>query len=43
MLGSRYAQYMKKPTGSLWEGRHKASAVDEKYVVLSPVTAKMVS
>ena len=54
VLGSRYAQYMNKTyqrTGTLWEGRHKSSAVDEevyllkcyRYIELNPVTANMVS
>jgi len=53
VLGSRYAQYINKRherTGSLWEGRHKASAVDSKiyllncyrYIELNPVAARMV-
>ena len=52
-LGSRFAQYMNKKykrTGSLWEGRHKASAVDSenyllkcyRYIELNPVVANMV-
>lgn len=54
LLGSRYAQYMNKTyhrTGTMWEGRHKSSAVDEqnyllkcyRYIELNPVTANMVS
>ena len=51
---SRYAQYINKKysrTGTLWEGRHKSSAVDTelyllkcyRYIELNPVAAKMVS
>jgi len=50
---SRYAQYINKKytrTGSLWEGRHKASVIDSesyllkcyRYIELNPVTADMV-
>ncbi len=53
VLGSRYAQYFNKAyqrTGTLWEGRHKSSAVDSesyllkcyRHIELNPVTAKMV-
>ena len=53
VLGSRYAQYFNKAykrTGTLWEGRHKSSAVDGeayllkcyRYIELNPVTANMV-
>jgi putative transposase len=52
-VGSSYARYMNvtyKRTGSLWEGRHKASVIDSdnylmvcySYVELNPVVAKMV-
>ncbi len=51
VVGSSYAQYMNrkyKRTGSLWEGRHKASVVDSenylltcyRYVELNPVGKK---
>ncbi|MEX2130744.1 MAG: transposase, partial [Pseudohongiellaceae bacterium] len=51
---SRYAQYINKNylrTGTLWEGRHKASAVESRtyllkcyrYIELNPVAAMMVS
>lgn len=54
VVGSSYAQYMNKTyqrTGTLWEGRHKSSAIDEdnyllkcyRYIELNPVTANMVS
>lgn len=54
VLGSRYAQYINKSykrTGTLWEGRHKSSAVDTenyllkcyRYIELNPVAANMVS
>lgn len=54
VLGSRYAQYMNQTyqrTGTMWEGRHKSSAVDDdiyllkcyRYIELNPVTANMVS
>ena len=50
---SRYAQYINKKysrTGTLWEGRHKSSAIDSegyllkcyRYIELNPVTAQMV-
>ena len=50
---SRYAQYVNRKysrTGSLWEGRHKASAVDTenyllkcyRYIECNPVAARMV-
>ena len=50
---SRYGQYINKKyerTGSLWEGRHKASAVDSdsyllkcyRYIELNPVAARIV-
>lgn len=53
VLGSRYAHYINKTykrTGTLWEGRHKSSAVDSekyllkcyRYIELNPVTANMV-
>ena len=53
VVGSRYAQYINlkyKRTGTLWEGRHRASLVqtDEylltcmRYIELNPVRAKMV-
>jgi putative transposase len=53
-LGSRYAQHINKTykrTGTLWEGRHKSSAVDSesyllkcyRYIELNPVTAGMVT
>jgi putative transposase len=52
-VGSRYAQSINKKylrTGSLWEGRHKSSAVDSigyllkcyRYIELNPVVADMV-
>ena len=54
VVGSRYAVYMNKRhgrSGTLWEGRHKASAVDSngyllkcyRYIELNPVVAKMVA
>lgn len=53
VVGSRFAQYMNKKykrTGTLWEGRHKSSAVDSdtyllkcyRYIELNPVAAAMV-
>jgi putative transposase len=53
VLGSRFAQYMNKKyrrTGTMWEGRHKASAVESetyllkcyRYIELNPVAASMV-
>ncbi len=50
---SRYGQYINKKygrTGSLWEGRHKASAIDSetyllkcyRYIELNPLTARIV-
>lgn len=52
-IGSRYAQYINKTynrTGTLWEGRHKASLVQSdkyflvcsRYIELNPVVAGMV-
>jgi putative transposase len=52
-VGSRYAQYFNrryKRTGTLWEGRHRASLVQDehyflacsRYIELNPVTAGMV-
>jgi putative transposase len=54
VVGSRYAQYINKRyrrTGSLWEGRHRASLVQSerylltcmRYIELNPVRAEMVS
>ena len=54
VVGSRFAQYMNKTykrTGTLWEGRHKASVVDTenyllkcyRYIELNPVAANMVT
>ena len=54
VLGSRYAQYINKTynrSGTLWEGRHKSSAVDSenyllkyyRYIELNPVAANMVT
>lgn len=54
VVGSRYAIYMNKRyslSGTLWEGRHKSSAVDTdgyllkcyRYIELNPVAARMVS
>jgi putative transposase len=51
---SRYAQYINKKysrTGTLWSGRHKASAIDTenyllkcyRYIELNPVTARIVN
>ena len=53
MVCSRYGHYINKKysrTGTLWEGRHKASAVDSeqyllkcyRYIELNPVAANMV-
>ncbi|MFL0810702.1 MAG: transposase [Agarilytica sp.] len=53
VLGSRYAFYINKTykrTGTLWEGRHKSSAVDTenhllkcyRYIELNPVAANMI-
>jgi len=53
VVGSRYAQYVNRRyrrTGSLWEGRHKSSAVQAaenllkcyRYIELNPVAAGMV-
>jgi putative transposase len=53
VAGSRYAQYMNKKyrrTGTLWEGRHRASLVQSerylltcmRYIELNPVRAGMV-
>jgi len=53
VVGSSYAQYINKTyrrTGTLWEGRHKASAVESesyllrcyRYIELNPVNANMV-
>ena len=53
-VGSRYAQYINKKykrTGTLWEGRHRASLVQEnryllscyRYIELNPVRANMVA
>ena len=52
-VGKRYVQYVNRVyhrTGTLWEGRHKASLVDAegylmacgRYIELSPVAASMV-
>lgn len=52
-LGSRYVQYINyeyRRSGTLWEGRHKASLVDAenylltcmRYIELNPVSANMV-
>jgi len=52
-LGRRYVQYINKEyrrSGTLWEGRHKASLVDEdhylltcmRYIEMNPVRANMV-
>ena len=52
-VGRRYVQYINhrhKRSGTLWEGRHKASIVDQeaylliccRYIELNPVRAKMV-
>jgi len=53
LLGNRYVQYVNKKygkTGTLWEGRHKASLVDAeqylltcyRYIEMNPVRANMV-
>ncbi len=53
VVGSRYAQYVNKKyqrTGTLWEGRHRASLVQTnrylltcyRYIELNPVRARMV-
>lgn len=53
VVGSRYAQYVNlryKRTGTLWEGRHRASLVQseryllccQRYIELNPVRAGMV-
>ncbi|MDH5650958.1 MAG: transposase [Gammaproteobacteria bacterium] len=53
MVGSRYAQYINKKykrTGTMWEGRHRSSLVQEgkyllscyRYIELNPVRANMV-
>jgi len=53
-IGRRYVQYINqiyRRTGTLWEGRHKASLVDEenylltcmRYIELNPVRANLVS
>ena len=53
VAGSRYAQYMNQTyrrSGTLWEGRHKSSAVDSdtyllkcyRYIELNPVAARIV-
>ncbi|MES9899160.1 MAG: transposase [Sedimenticola sp.] len=53
VVGSRYAQYINKKykrTGTLWEGRHRASLVQQnrylltcyRYIELNPVRAGMV-
>ena len=53
VVGSRYAQYINKKyrrTGTLWEGRHRASLVHSerylltcmRYIELNPVRAQMV-
>jgi putative transposase len=53
VVGSRYAQYINKTyrrTGTLWEGRHRASLVQSeryllscmRYIELNPVRAAMV-
>ena len=52
-IGRRYVQYINKEyfrTGTLWEGRHKASIVDaesylltcSRYIEMNPVAANMV-
>ena len=52
-IGRRYVQYVNKEyrrTGTLWEGRHKESLVDEdnylltcsRYIEMNPVSANMV-
>jgi len=54
LLGNRYVQYINKyyrKTGTLWEGRHKASLIDAKqylltcyrYIEMNPVRANMVN
>jgi putative transposase len=54
VVSSRYSQYINKKyerTGTLWEGRHKASAIDTesyllkcyRYIELNPVVAHMVA
>ncbi len=54
LVGNRYVQYINKRygrTGTLWEGRHKASLVDAeryllacyRYIELNPVRAAMVA
>lgn len=54
LLGNRYVQYVNKKykrSGTLWEGRHKASIIDAekylltcyRYIELNPVRAGMVS
>ncbi len=54
VVGSRYAQYVNlryKRTGTLWEGRHRASLVQteryllccHRYIELNPVRAGMVA
>ena len=54
VVGSRYAQYINKTyrrTGTLWEGRHRASLIQSerylltcmRYIELNPVRAGMVS
>lgn len=54
VVSSRYATYINKKysrTGTLWEGRHKSSAIDTedyllkcyRYIELNPVTAGMVA
>lgn len=54
VAGSRYAQYINKKyrrTGTLWEGRHRASLVQSdrylltcmRYIELNPVRAQMVA
>ena len=53
LVGNRYVQYINKSyrrTGTLWEGRHKASLIDAerylltcyRYIELNPVRAGMV-
>lgn len=53
-VGRRYVQYINKEykrTGTLWEGRHKASLIDvenyllacSRYIEINPVTANMVT
>lgn len=54
VIGSRYAQYINKTygrTGTLWEGRHRASLIQSeryfltcmRYIELNPVRAQMVA